>query len=270
MRCDASEQREVLLLKTPLSQLRPVLVCFVFQMLRLTQKEQTLEQRLEAVCQENAELKASLVALQTRLDLHDQQDQQQRQQVNALVRPHTLHTKDTERIACHSTARGYSAFCLAARVSMGLLKDLLNNHLIPAFVTLTHKSGFRLCLSFSSAGIWFIRICWWKFSVLHSADQNTCWWFNVSCTLIWNKYVPVGFQLAETQREAEAARGRSQQLQAQVEELQEEVSLQESRSHLDASLLSELETADLGVSRAEVSDCFPSPQLSFTKTAFEP
>lgn len=54
----------------------------------------------------------------------------------------------------------------------------------------------------------------------------------------------------------EAARGRSQQLQVQVEELQEAVSLQEGRSHGDASLLSELEssleTAGLGVSKEEV------------------
>ncbi|XP_070762213.1 BICD family-like cargo adapter 1 [Enoplosus armatus] len=63
-------------------------------------------------------------------------------------------------------------------------------------------------------------------------------------------------QLAEAWQEAEAARGRSQQLQAQVEELQEEVSLQEARSHGDASLLSELEssleTAGLGVSKEEI------------------
>lgn len=54
----------------------------------------------------------------------------------------------------------------------------------------------------------------------------------------------------------EAAHGRSQQLQAQVEELQEEVSLQEGRSYGDASLLSELEnsleTPRLGVSKEEV------------------
>ena len=64
------------------------------------------------------------------------------------------------------------------------------------------------------------------------------------------------FQLAGAWQEVEAARGRSQQLQAQVEELQEEVSLQEGRSHGDASLLSELEssleTAGLGVSKEEV------------------
>ncbi|KAM4627380.1 BICD family-like cargo adapter 1 [Polymixia lowei] len=50
-------------------------------------------------------------------------------------------------------------------------------------------------------------------------------------------------QLAEACREAEAARDRSQQLQAQVEELQEEVSLREARSHGDTSLLSELESS---------------------------
>ena len=41
----------------------------------------------------------------------------------------------------------------------------------------------------------------------------------------------------------EAARERSQELQAQVEELQEEVSLQESCNRGDTSLQSELETS---------------------------
>lgn len=54
------------------------------------------------------------------------------------------------------------------------------------------------------------------------------------------------------------ARGRSKQLQAQVEELQEEVTLQESRSHGNSSLLSELEcsleTVGLGVSKEEVEN----------------
>ncbi|XP_053176742.1 BICD family-like cargo adapter 1 isoform X1 [Scomber japonicus] len=112
------------------------------QVLRLTQKEQVLEERLESVCQENAELRTSLASLHTRLALHDQLNQQHSQ------------------------------------------------------------------------------------------------------------------QLSEAWQEVEAARGRSQQLQAQVEELQEELSLQEARSHGDASLLSELEssldTAGLGVSKEEV------------------
>ncbi|XP_029963759.1 BICD family-like cargo adapter 1 [Salarias fasciatus] len=64
-------------------------------------------------------------------------------------------------------------------------------------------------------------------------------------------------QLAEAWQEVEVARGRSQQLQAQVEELQEEVSLQEARSRGNASLLSELEsslqTAELGVSKEEIT-----------------
>lgn len=72
-----------------------------------------------------------------------------------------------------------------------------------------------------------------------------------------NAFTSRCFQLAEAWQEAEAARGRSQQLQAQVEDLQEEVSLQEARSHGDASLLSELESslqaAELGVSTDEVS-----------------
>ncbi|XP_071376662.1 BICD family-like cargo adapter 1 [Centroberyx affinis] len=64
-------------------------------------------------------------------------------------------------------------------------------------------------------------------------------------------------QLAEAWREVEASRGRSQQLQVQVEELQEEVSLQEARSHGDASLLSELEcsldTAGLGLDKEQMT-----------------
>lgn len=63
-------------------------------------------------------------------------------------------------------------------------------------------------------------------------------------------------QLAEAWQEAEVARGRSQELQAQVEELQEEVSLHDSTSHRDASLLSELESSlassELGISKEEV------------------
>ncbi|XP_071352886.1 BICD family-like cargo adapter 1 isoform X2 [Trachinotus anak] len=52
------------------------------QVLRLTQKEQVLEQRLESVCQENTELRASLASLQTRLALHDQLNQQHSQQLS--------------------------------------------------------------------------------------------------------------------------------------------------------------------------------------------
>ncbi|KAM4742950.1 BICD family-like cargo adapter 1 [Anableps anableps] len=60
-------------------------------------------------------------------------------------------------------------------------------------------------------------------------------------------------QLCEVWQEVEVARGRSQQLQAQVEELQEEVSLQKSRRHLDTPLLSELEAADWGVSKEQIT-----------------
>ncbi|KAL6109936.1 uncharacterized protein ACO6RY_14946 [Pungitius sinensis] len=113
------------------------------QVLRLTQKEQVLEERLESVCQENTELRASLASLHTRLALQDQLNQQHSQ------------------------------------------------------------------------------------------------------------------QLAGALQEAEAVQGHSRQLQTQVEELQEEVSLQEGRSHGDASLLSELEssmeTTSLGVSKEEIT-----------------
>ncbi|XP_070685667.1 BICD family-like cargo adapter 1 isoform X2 [Pempheris klunzingeri] len=114
------------------------------QVLRLTQKEQVLEERLESVCQENTELRTSLASLHTRLTLHDKLNQQHSQ------------------------------------------------------------------------------------------------------------------QLAEAWQEVEAARGRSQQLQAQVEDLQEELSLQEAKNQGDVSLLSELEssleTAGLGVSKEEIKE----------------
>ncbi|KAM9853087.1 BICD family-like cargo adapter 1 [Aulostomus maculatus] len=109
------------------------------QVLRLTHKEQVLEERLQSVCQENAELRANLASLHTRLALHDQ---------------------------------------------------------------LNHQ---------------------------HSQQLTDAW------------------------QEVEVARGRSQQLQAKVDELQEEMSLQEVKSLGDASLLSELDTAELGVSKEEVT-----------------
>lgn len=64
------------------------------------------------------------------------------------------------------------------------------------------------------------------------------------------------FQLAQAWQEVEVAKSRSQQLQDQVEDLQEKVSLQEAGSHGDVSLLSELEislaAADMGVRKEEV------------------
>ncbi|KAM3615883.1 uncharacterized protein V6R79_009046 [Siganus canaliculatus] len=51
------------------------------QVLRLTQKEQVLEERLENVCQENTELRTTLASLHKRLALHDQVNQQQSQQL---------------------------------------------------------------------------------------------------------------------------------------------------------------------------------------------
>uniref|UniRef100_UPI0037E918B1 BICD family-like cargo adapter 1 n=1 Tax=Semicossyphus pulcher TaxID=241346 RepID=UPI0037E918B1 len=51
------------------------------QVLRLSQKEQVLEERLETVCRENAELRASLASLHARLALQDQLNQQHSQQL---------------------------------------------------------------------------------------------------------------------------------------------------------------------------------------------
>ncbi|XP_048120293.1 BICD family-like cargo adapter 1 isoform X1 [Alosa alosa] len=63
-------------------------------------------------------------------------------------------------------------------------------------------------------------------------------------------------QLAEAWREVEVARGRTQELQSQVEALQEEASMQEG-SHGNASLLSELElsldTLGLGTDREQLT-----------------
>lgn len=57
-------------------------VFFVLQVLRLTHRERVQEERLESVCQENTELRASLASLQTRLALYDQLSQQYSQQVH--------------------------------------------------------------------------------------------------------------------------------------------------------------------------------------------
>uniref|UniRef100_A0A3B4BCS7 Uncharacterized protein n=1 Tax=Periophthalmus magnuspinnatus TaxID=409849 RepID=A0A3B4BCS7_9GOBI len=54
------------------------------QVLRLTQKEQTLEERLENVCHENAELRTTLASLNARLSLQEQLNQQQSQQKNMM------------------------------------------------------------------------------------------------------------------------------------------------------------------------------------------
>ncbi|XP_053729828.1 BICD family-like cargo adapter 1 isoform X1 [Synchiropus splendidus] len=51
------------------------------QVLRLSQREQVLEQRLESVSQENTELRTNLTSLQTRLSLQDQVKQQHNQQL---------------------------------------------------------------------------------------------------------------------------------------------------------------------------------------------
>lgn len=51
------------------------------QVMRLTQKEHVLEERLESVCRENTELRASLTSLHARLALHDQLNQQHSQQL---------------------------------------------------------------------------------------------------------------------------------------------------------------------------------------------
>lgn len=53
-------------------------------MLRLTQKEQVLGERLESACQENTELRANLASLHARLARHDQLNQQRAQQVLAM------------------------------------------------------------------------------------------------------------------------------------------------------------------------------------------
>lgn len=73
----------------------------------------------------------------------------------------------------------------------------------------------------------------------------------------FSTFRPVFLQLAQAWQEVEVAKSRAQQLQDQVEELQEKVSVQVAGNHGDSSLLSELETsleaAELGVSKEEVS-----------------
>lgn len=83
MGCDARAHGELIREdRTFQLYLRSVFVFFVFQVLRLTQKEQGLEERLESVCQENTALRASLASLHARLALDDQLKQQHSQQVH--------------------------------------------------------------------------------------------------------------------------------------------------------------------------------------------
>ncbi|KAK7882112.1 hypothetical protein WMY93_028286 [Mugilogobius chulae] len=96
-------------------------------------------------------------------------------------------------------------------------------------------------------------------NVCHENEElrNTLASLNARLSLQENLTQQQNQQLTEAWQEVEAARGHSHQLQAQVEELQEEVSLQEARSHGDTSLLSELEhsltTANVGVDRQEIT-----------------
>lgn len=59
----------------------PFVCVMVVQVARLTQQEQSLEQRLETVYEENAGLRDSVSSLHTRLTLQEQQSNTQTQQV---------------------------------------------------------------------------------------------------------------------------------------------------------------------------------------------
>lgn len=102
--------------------------------------------------------------------------------------------------------------------------------------------------------MWHLNLCHMLNLRLTFVPAGFCLYVHVCAHA--NVFASSRFQLAEAWQEVEVARGRSQQLQAQVEDLQEEVSLQEARSHGDASLLSELESslevAELGVGKEEV------------------
>lgn len=52
------------------------------KVLRLTKREEALEERLEGVCRENTELKSSLASLHARLALQEQLEQRHSQQVH--------------------------------------------------------------------------------------------------------------------------------------------------------------------------------------------
>lgn len=143
-------------------------------MLRLTKKEQVLEERLESVCRENTELRASLASVHARLALRDQLEQQHSQQVRLLIgwptcggtysanpNPNTsvlFGVCVTERA---SITKAFPAPGPVAEVSAGLWRAKPNNHLIPAIVTFTRKAGFLSCwfsFELSESGIWHVRI----------------------------------------------------------------------------------------------------------------
>ncbi len=73
-----------------------------------------LEERLESVCQENTELRASLATLHARLALHDQLNQQHSQQVHILT--HYMPVLKTRTGRQHKTAQ--CGWCMNERPSI--------------------------------------------------------------------------------------------------------------------------------------------------------
>lgn len=234
-------------------------------MLRLTQKEQVLGERLESACQESTELRANLASLHARLARHDQLNQQHAQQVLAMqIRDPVVLKRarppcKTWRVGARvneqaSVATGKFRLCFGAT---GFQSCFLKFH--------TRSESWNLALQdvLQHANVDLPRDC--RVAAFPAAAANLTQAPFAVVSFISSRAVSgvlfFFFQLAQAWQEVEVAKSRAQQLQDEVEELQEKV--QVAGNHGDVSLLSELEisleAADLRVSEEEVSHhCYGS------------
>lgn len=102
-------------------------------MLRLTQKEQVLGERLESACEENSELRANLASLHARLARHDQLNQQHAQQVLAIQIPDPVVLNRT-RPLCKTWRIGAPVDEQASRSGWKFPLQLWNDHVIPVVI----------------------------------------------------------------------------------------------------------------------------------------
>lgn len=140
-------------------------------MLRLTKKEQVLEERLESVCRENTELRASLASVHARLALCDQLEQQQSQQVRlgwpTYAETHSGNTEHISVVWCVCDWKGFnnkgiSCSQPSGRGFSGIVESKAKQSPHPRHCNIYSQSWIPLMLvqfrAVSESGIWHVRI----------------------------------------------------------------------------------------------------------------
>lgn len=121
------------------------------KVLRLTKREEALEERLEGVSRENTELRSSLASLQARLALQDQLERRHSQQVRLLAPPPYLCVFLWERMC-------------GPRFRWDCGERCQTNHLVPGHCKVYLQRwipfwfSFELCRRNLDSGIWHVRI----------------------------------------------------------------------------------------------------------------